>query len=160
MIFALINDETNIVENVVVLDEGVVWTPPDNDYLIDITNLEVGINWSYNPDTQEWTPPPPPPQTWINVGVRNGLTLDDKTKWDNNETPEIVAAKKQFATPQQLARTTELLNGLVVSNSISQTSMDQVLAETPEQSNPNAAAVANTSTPVDETNGSAPNVIG
>jgi hypothetical protein len=61
MIFALINDETNIVENVVVLDEGAVWTPPDNDYLIDITNLEVGINWSYNPDTQEWTPPPPPP---------------------------------------------------------------------------------------------------
>lgn len=65
MIFALVNDETNIVENVVVLDEGVQWTPPYNDYLVDITNLGVGIGWSYNPNTQEWTPPPPPPEPLV-----------------------------------------------------------------------------------------------
>lgn len=62
MIFALINDETNIVDNVVVLDEGVQWTPPDNDYLVNIDGLEVGIGWSYDPQTQQWTPPPPPPE--------------------------------------------------------------------------------------------------
>lgn len=60
MIYAVIDDVTNIVVNTVLLDEGVQWTPPDNDYLVDITNLEVGINWTYNPQTKEWTPPPNP----------------------------------------------------------------------------------------------------
>ena len=60
MIYAIIEDQTNIVVNVTVLDEGAWWTPPDNDYIVDITNLEVGIGWTYNPDTNEWTPPPSP----------------------------------------------------------------------------------------------------
>lgn len=60
MIYAVIEDQTNVVVNVVLLDEGVQWTPPDNDYLVDITNLEVGIGWTYNPQNNEWTPPPNP----------------------------------------------------------------------------------------------------
>jgi hypothetical protein len=81
------------------------------------------------------TPPEPPvPQTWNAEGVRNGLTLIDKTSWDNNSTPEIVTAKQEFQTPQQRAYTTELLDYLVASKSISQTSRDRVLAETPQQS--------------------------
>jgi hypothetical protein len=79
--------------------------------------------------------PLPPPQTWNDAGVRNGLTLADKTRWDNNDTQEIVTAKIEFATPQQRPYTTELLAYLVASNSISQTSMDQVLAESPDNSN-------------------------
>lgn len=56
MIYAVINDQTNIVENTVVLNEGSIWTPPQGYYIVDITGTEVGIDWSYNPDTQQWTP--------------------------------------------------------------------------------------------------------
>jgi hypothetical protein len=79
--------------------------------------------------------PPPPPQTWNDTGVRNGLTLTDKTRWDNNDTQEIVTAKIEFQTPQERPYTTELLTYLVASSSISQTSMDQVLAESSTNSN-------------------------
>ena len=60
MIYAVINDQTNIVENTIVLDEGAIWTPPAGYYIVDITNTEVGIGWTYNPQTNEWTPPPNP----------------------------------------------------------------------------------------------------
>ena len=60
MIYAVIDDVTNIVVNTIVLDEGVQWNPPDNDYIINIDGLEVGIDWTYNPQTKEWTPPPDP----------------------------------------------------------------------------------------------------
>jgi len=57
MIFAVINDQTNIVQNTVVLDEGSQWTPPSGDYIVDITGTDVGISWTYNPITKQWTPP-------------------------------------------------------------------------------------------------------
>lgn len=74
-------------------------------------------------------PPPPPPRTWDDSTVRSGLTLVDKTRWDNNDTQAIVTAKIEFQTPQERPYTTELLEYLVVTESISQTSMDRVLAE-------------------------------
>ena len=74
-------------------------------------------------------PPPVPPQTWDNNAVRTGLTLADKTRWDNNDTQEIVTAKVEFSTPQQRPYTTELLDYLVASQSISQASKDKVLEE-------------------------------
>lgn len=74
-------------------------------------------------------PPPPLPKTWNDQSVRAGLTLMDKTRWDNNDTQEIVTAKIEFQTPRELAYTTELLDYLVLSNSISQTSKDRVLSE-------------------------------
>lgn len=73
-------------------------------------------------------PPPPPVAVWNDATVRKSLTLTDKTRWDNNDTQEIVTAKIEFATYQKIAYTTELLDYLVVSNSISQTSKDRVLA--------------------------------
>lgn len=60
MILAIINNETNIVENAVVLDEGAIWRPPTGYYTVDISTLEVGIDWTYNPQTNEWTAPPAP----------------------------------------------------------------------------------------------------
>lgn len=60
MIFAVINDQTNIVKNIVVLDEGSQWTPPPGDYIVDITGTEVGIGWIYSPQSGEWTPPSEP----------------------------------------------------------------------------------------------------
>ena len=61
MDYALINNQTNIVENVIVLDEGSTWVTPQGYYIIDIDGLSVGIDWTYNPTTQEWTAPPLPP---------------------------------------------------------------------------------------------------
>jgi hypothetical protein len=60
MIYAVINNQTNIVENTVVLNEGAVWSPPEGYYIVDITGTEVGNDWIYNPQTNEWTPPPNP----------------------------------------------------------------------------------------------------
>lgn len=82
----------------------------------------------------QWIPAPPiptpaPPETWDNERVRNGLTLTDKTRWDNNDTQEIVTAKIEFQTPQERPYTTELLDYLVASQSISTTSKDRVLSK-------------------------------
>lgn len=72
--------------------------------------------------------PLPAPRTWSIGSVRSGLTLGDKTKWDSDATPEIVTAKAEFQTPQELAYTTELLDYLVASQSITVASKDKVLA--------------------------------
>ena len=80
-------------------------------------------------------PQPTPPQTWTATGVRNGLTLTEKTRWDNNSTQEIITTKVEFQVPQGITYTTELLAYLVASNSISQTSMDKILAKSPADSN-------------------------
>lgn len=61
-IWAIINETDNKCDNVVVLNEGVNWPTPDAHYRIDITGLDVGIDWIYDPNTGGWTPPPPPPE--------------------------------------------------------------------------------------------------
>ena len=60
--YAVISNETNICDNVIVLDEGSTWQPPASHYTVDIDGLEVGIGWSYDTTTNTWTPPPPPPE--------------------------------------------------------------------------------------------------
>jgi hypothetical protein len=72
--------------------------------------------------------PEPAPRTWNTESVRSGLTLADKTAWDNDATPEIKTAKVEFQTPQELAYTTELLDYLVASQSISEASKTKILA--------------------------------
>ena len=57
-IYAVINSDTNICDNVIVLDEGSTWTPPETHYIVNIDGLEVGIGFYYDPATQVWTPPP------------------------------------------------------------------------------------------------------
>lgn len=92
--------------------------------------------------------PQPLPQTWGVESVRSALTLADKTKWDNDATPEIITAKIEFSVAQNLASTTELLDYLVASQSIS------------EQSKTNVLATATASVAYADVNGSQPNVIG
>lgn len=122
----------NIVSQIITVPEGFtieqMFVPELLVFMIPCDN-SVQENWIYDPQTQTFSAPPPPPKTWDNASVRAGLTLTDKTRWDNNETPEIVTAKIEFQTPQERPYTTELLEYLVLSNSISQTSMDRVLAE-------------------------------
>lgn len=61
--YAVVANATNICDNVVVWDDNLgPWTPPANHYTVDIDGLEVGIGWSYDRDTNAWTPPVPPPE--------------------------------------------------------------------------------------------------
>jgi hypothetical protein len=60
--------------------------------------------------------------------VRNGLTLAERTKWDNNTTDTIKTAKIEFAMPKLEAAATEVLQFLVDSGDISQASMTKILA--------------------------------
>ena len=60
MIDAIINNETNIVENTIVYDPNSTWQPPEGYYIINIDGLSVGINWTYDPQTNSWTAPPEP----------------------------------------------------------------------------------------------------
>ena len=73
-------------------------------------------------------PPPPAPRTWTADNIRAGLTLSERVKWDNNSAPEIVTAKQEMASAQQLEHTTEVLQMLVDAAVISQASMAKVLA--------------------------------
>jgi hypothetical protein len=70
----------------------------------------------------------PPPRTWSADTIRAGLTLTEKVKWDGDAVPEIKTAKIEFATPQELAYTTEILDLLVASAAISQESMDKIVS--------------------------------
>lgn len=60
--------------------------------------------------------------------VREKLTFAEKTKWDNDLTHEIVTAKCEFAPRLKILEATEVLQFLVDSGSISQESMDKILA--------------------------------
>jgi len=71
-------------------------------------------------------PPAPPARQWTADTFRTGMTLAEKTKWDNNSAPEIITVKAEL--PQELAGATELLDFLVAANVISQASADKILA--------------------------------
>ena len=69
--------------------------------------------------------PPTPVREWTAADFRAGMTLAEKTKWDNDSTPEIKTVKAEL--PKQLAGTTELLDFLVATNVISQASSTKIL---------------------------------
>ena len=77
-------------------------------------------------------PPQPeialPPRRISLDEIRNALTLAEKIKWDNNKTDEITTVKVEFAQPMLVADAELWLQLLVDSGSISQTSIDKVLA--------------------------------
>ena len=72
-------------------------------------------------------PAPSAPRTWTADNIRAGLTLSERVKWDNNSAPEVVTAKQEMASAQELEQTTEVLQLLVDAAVISQASMDKVL---------------------------------
>jgi hypothetical protein len=71
--------------------------------------------------------PPPQPRTWTVESIRAGLTLSERVKWDNDSAPEIITAKQEMATPQELAHTTEVLALLVDAGVISQASLSKIV---------------------------------
>jgi hypothetical protein len=65
------------------------------------------------------------PREWSADSFRAGMTLAEKTKWDNNSAPEIITVKSEL--PKELAGATELLDFLVASNVISQATATKIL---------------------------------
>ena len=70
-------------------------------------------------------PPAPPARQWTADTFRTGMTLAEKTKWDNDTAPEIKTVKAEL--PKELAGAIELLDFLVASNVISQASATKIL---------------------------------
>jgi len=68
----------------------------------------------------------PAPREWTVEDFRAGMTLAEKTKWDNDSAPEIVTVKQEL--PKELEGATELLDFLVEASVISQASADKILA--------------------------------
>lgn len=58
-LYAVINSQTNICENVCVWDGATPWSPPTGYYAVALGDSGAGIGWSYDPNTQTWTAPPP-----------------------------------------------------------------------------------------------------
>jgi hypothetical protein len=70
--------------------------------------------------------PTPAPRQWTADDFRTGMTLAEKTKWDNDSAPEIKTVKAEL--PQELAGATELLDFLVASNVIAEASKTKILS--------------------------------
>ena len=70
--------------------------------------------------------PDTPVRQWTADNFRTGMTLAEKTKWDNNSAPEIITVKAEL--PQELAGATELLDFLVASNVIASATKTKILA--------------------------------
>jgi hypothetical protein len=60
MNYAVINSETNIVENVTIWDGVVSWAPPQGCYVQELTNPYAGIGWSFIGG--EWIAPTTQPE--------------------------------------------------------------------------------------------------
>ncbi len=70
--------------------------------------------------------PTPAPRQWTADNFRTGMTLAEKTKWDNNSAPEIITVKAEL--PKELAGATELLDFLVSTSVISTATKTKILA--------------------------------
>ena len=70
--------------------------------------------------------PTPPARQWTADNFRTGMTLAEKTKWDNNSAPEIITVKAEL--PKELVGATELLDFLVASSVIGAATKTKILA--------------------------------
>ena len=70
--------------------------------------------------------PTPAARQWTADNFRTGMTLAEKTKWDNDSVPEIKTVKAEL--PKELAGASELLDFLVSSSVISVETKAKILA--------------------------------
>lgn len=74
MHYALVNTETNIVENVIELEEGAVWSPPQGHIIVSYeTGVSPGATWNGTEFIPVPLPPAPPelPVELFSDGVQN-----------------------------------------------------------------------------------------
>jgi len=60
-IYAIVNSSTNVCDNMCVWDGASPWQPPPGHYTVLNDDGAGEIGWTYDPQTQAWTPPAPPP---------------------------------------------------------------------------------------------------
>jgi hypothetical protein len=71
MHYAVVNTENNIVENLIVLEEGAIWAPPHGRIVIPyVKSVSPGDTWDGTNFIAQ-TPPPPVSVEAISVGVQN-----------------------------------------------------------------------------------------
>ena len=58
---ALVDSQSNTVINVIVLEEGAAYTPPEGTYMIDGDGVEMDYVWDAEQSAFVAPPPPPPP---------------------------------------------------------------------------------------------------
>lgn len=80
--------------------------------------------------------PTPEPVKWTADDVRNGLTLAERVKWDNNKSDEIKTAKVELTGSSFKAKVQEVLDMLVASGDVSQASATAILAKTNDDTIP------------------------
>ncbi len=59
-IYAVINSETNICDNVIVWDDVTPWSAPAGHYTVLDNDGAGSIGWTYDPNTGTWSAPPEP----------------------------------------------------------------------------------------------------
>jgi hypothetical protein len=59
MQYGVINNQTNLCENVVELTENSTWQPPEG-YFVEPLVPNAGIGWTF--ENGQWIEPPPPPE--------------------------------------------------------------------------------------------------
>ena len=81
-------------------------------------------------DSNGFSEPPPQPEpdtTWSVDEVRDGLTLKERVKWDNDTAPEIVTAKQELRIKRNRADLSDILYLLIEAGIVSQDSVDGIL---------------------------------
>jgi hypothetical protein len=100
----------------------------DLSFLSDEFTIEKLVPPEPDPNAEPAPEPTPPPRVWTQNDVRAGLTLAEKTKWDNDSAPEVKTAKIEIGFGLEEAAITEVLDFLVDASVISADSKAAVLA--------------------------------
>jgi hypothetical protein len=132
-IYAVINSDTNICDNVIVLDEGSTWTPPASHYIVDIDSLQVGIGFYYDPATQVWTAPPSVTASFspspIFLSQTTTLTWESQYAVSVTVDGQSVALNgSQAFTPDKVGKFSVIVTATNVAGSASQTATVTVVA--------------------------------
>lgn len=117
------------VENTIVLRDEDVHLMPSDWVLVKSDTANIGdeyVNGVFIPPAP--VVPAALPKHISLDDIRSALTLAEKIKWDNNKTDEITTVKIEFAIPLLVADAEQWLQLLVDSGSISQESIDKILA--------------------------------
>lgn len=121
--------ENNVIRDVAWSDPFLIYHPDvakfyDTEVPDDAAN---GDGWVNGALVKPVPPPPPPPapRQWTVADFRSGMSLAEKTKWDNDSAPEIVTVKAEL--PKEQAGAQELVDFLVESGVISQASATKIM---------------------------------
>lgn len=121
--------ENNVIRDVAWSDPSLIYHPDvakfyDTEVPDDATNGDGWVNGALVKPVP-LPPLPPAPRQWTTADFRSGMSLAEKTKWDNDSAPEIKTVKAEL--PKEQAGAQELVDFLVESGVISQASATKIM---------------------------------